>query len=172
MSTPSAAPARRRLVPGRAGTAAGLLAVASVVALRLWVAEPLLVGSDSMEPTLPEGGLVLLLKSGSPEERAVPGSLVVFAGPEDGRTTVKRVVAAGGQTVAIEDSVLVVDGVPVPEPFVDHNRIDGTWFGPVTVPPEHVFVLGDNRSPSVDSRDYGSVPAAVVEATVLLPRGR
>lgn len=172
MSTPSAAPARRRLVPGRAGTAAGLLAVASVVALRLWVAEPLLVGSDSMEPTLPEGGLVLLLKSGSPEERAVPGSLVVFAGPEDGRTTVKRVVAAGGQTVAIEDSVLVVDGVPVPEPFVDHSRIDGTWFGPVTVPPEHVFVLGDNRSPSVDSRDYGSVPVAVVEATVLLPRGR
>ncbi|GEO94364.1 signal peptidase I [Kocuria turfanensis] len=161
----------RRARPGRAGTAAGLLVVAAVVALRLWVVEPLVVGSDSMEPTLPEGGLVLLLKSGSPQERAVPGALVVLAGPDGGHSTVKRVVASGGQTVAIQDSVLVVDGAPVPEPFVDHDRIDGTWFGPVTVPPEHVFVLGDNRSPSVDSRDYGSVPLSVVEATVLLPRG-
>ncbi|MFI7579398.1 signal peptidase I [Kocuria kalidii] len=167
----AAAGAARRARTGRAGTAAALLAVASVVALRLWAVEPLVVVSDSMEPTLPEGGLVLLLRSGSPEGRAVPGSLVVFADPGDGHSTVKRVVAAGGQTVAIEDSVLVVDGTPVDEPFVDHSRIDGTWFGPVAVPPGHVFVLGDNRSPSVDSRDYGSVPASAVEATVLLPPG-
>ncbi|MGX5359237.1 signal peptidase I [Kocuria sp. KH4] len=170
MSAPAAAPGRR-LLPGRAGTAAGLLAVAGIVSLRLWVLEPLVVGSDSMEPALPQGGLVLLLKSGSPEERAVPGALVVFPDPGDGHSTVKRVVATGGQTVSIEDSVLVVDGAAVPEPHVDRSRIDGTWFGPVTVPAEHVFVLGDNRSPSVDSRDYGSLPVSAVEATVLLPRG-
>ncbi|MHC5558927.1 signal peptidase I [Kocuria sp. U4B] len=158
------APVRRRTA------AAVLLGAVAVLGCRLWLVEPLVVGSDSMEPTLPEGGVVLLLKAGSPDRRAEPGSLVVFAGPEDGHTTVKRVVAAEGQTVAIEDSVLVVDGDPVPEPFVDHSRIDATWFGPVTVPPAHVFVLGDNRSPSVDSRDYGSVPVAAVEATVLLPR--
>ncbi|MEX5299624.1 signal peptidase I [Kocuria sp. CPCC 205292] len=154
----------------RRTTAAVLLGAAAVLACRLWLVEPLLVGSDSMEPTLPEGGVVLLLKAAAPERRAVPGALVVFADPQDGRTTVKRVVAAGGQTVAIEDAVLVVDGEAVPEPFVDHSRIDATWFGPVTVPPGHLFVLGDNRYPSVDSRDYGTVPASSVEATVLLPR--
>ncbi|WP_240722284.1 signal peptidase I [Kocuria rosea] len=155
---------------GRRTTAAVLLGTAAVLACRLWLVEPLVVGSDSMEPTLPEGTVILLLKAGAPDRRAGTGSLVVFADPEDGRTTVKRVVAAGGQTVAIEDAVLVVDGEAVPEPFVDHSRIDATWFGPVTVPPGHLFVLGDNRSPSVDSRDYGSVPASAVEATVLLPR--
>jgi signal peptidase I len=151
-------------------TVAVLLGTAVVLACRLWLVEPLVVGSDSMEPTLPEGAVILLLKAGASDRRVGSGSLVVFADPEDGRTTVKRVVAAGGQTVAIEDAVLVVDGEAVPEPFVDHSRIDATWFGPVTVPPGHLFVLGDNRSPSVDSRDYGSVPVSAVEATVLLPR--
>ncbi|GAB2606028.1 signal peptidase I [Kocuria himachalensis] len=155
---------------GRRTTAAVLLGTAAVLACRLWLLEPLAVGSDSMEPTLPEGTVVLLLKAGAPDRRAAPGSLVVFADPQDGGSTVKRVVAGGGQTVAIEDAVLVVDGEAVPEPFVDHSRIDATWFGPVTVPPGHLFVMGDNRYPSVDSRDYGSIPASAVEATVLLPR--
>ncbi|MEF3119978.1 signal peptidase I [Kocuria flava] len=145
---------------------AGLLAACSVVALRLWVLEPLVVGSDSMEPTLREGALVLLLKTGDPD-RAVPGALVVFESPADGRTTVKRAVAREGQTVALEDSVLVVDGRPAAEPFVDRRSTDGEWFGPVTVPPRHVFVLGDNRALSLDSRDYGSVPVSAVEAVVL-----
>jgi signal peptidase I len=63
-------------------------------------------------------------------------------------------------------------GVPQPEPGIDHSRIDGTYFGPVTVPAGHVFVLGDNRAGSIDSRIYGSVPLGDLQATVLWPAGR
>lgn len=167
----AAVPGRpRRLLAGRRRGAALLLGVAAVLACRAWVLEPLVVASDSMEPAVPQGSLVLLLKTGPGADGAAAGDLVVFPNPVDGHTTVKRVVAVGGQSVAIEDALLVVDGERVHEPLVDHSRIDGTWFGPVTVPPEHVFVLGDSRGVSVDSRDYGSIPLSSVEATVLLPR--
>ncbi|WP_457972760.1 signal peptidase I [Arthrobacter sp. D1-17] len=130
------------------------------------------VSSESMEPSVPRGSIILLYKPG-PQLAGVPaGGLVVFSSPEDGRPTLKRAVALEGQTVAIEDSVLVVDGAPQPEPGIDHSRIDGTYFGPVTVPSGHVFVLGDNRSGSIDSRSYGSVPLENVQATVVWPLGR
>jgi signal peptidase I len=77
------------------------------------------------------------------------------------------VVAVGGDRVALEYAVLVVNGRPVSEPYVDHSRIDGTYFGPVTVPAGHVFVLGDNRFGSIDSRVYGPVPLDAVTGRVL-----
>ncbi|GAB3546179.1 signal peptidase I [Arthrobacter tumbae] len=139
--------------------------LAALLALRIWVLEPLIVASDSMEPTVPEGSTVLLLKSPSFEA----GSLVSFRSPIDDALTLKRVVAVAGQTVAFEDALLVIDGREIPEPFVDHSRIDGTYFGPVTVPAGHVFVLGDNRGRSIDSRDFGAIPVHSIEATVLWP---
>lgn len=159
----------RRRHRGRGTFRAVLLGLALVLAARIWLVAPVVVASNSMEPTLGEGSVALLLKPGPDPAGVSAGSTVVFPHPDDGSTTVKRVVATGGQTVAIEDSVLVVDGVAVDEPFVDRSRIDGTYFGPVTVPEGHVFVMGDNRGVSVDSRHFGSVPAEDLEATVLLP---
>lgn len=136
-----------------------------LVALRLWVIEPLWVSSASMEPTVPEGSIVLLYRHGEPVE----GSLVSFENPSGSGTVLKRVVAVGGQTVAIEDARLYIDGTAVSEPFVDHSRIDGTYFGPITVPAGHVFLMGDNRAASIDSREFGPLPADSIEATVVWP---
>jgi signal peptidase I len=93
--------------------------------------------------------------------------LVVFTSPEDGHDAIKRVIAVAGQEVALRDAVLHVDGVAVHEPQVDLSRIDGTWFGPVTVPDDAVFLMGDARGRSIDSRVYGSVPLEDVHGRVL-----
>jgi signal peptidase I len=153
---------------GKKTTTAAVLA-AGLLATRLWVLEPMTVSSESMEPAVPRGATILLYKAGPALGSLTAGALVVFTSPQDGHPALKRAIAFQGQTVAIEDSVLVVDGVPQPEPGIDHSRIDGTYFGPVTVPAGHVFVLGDNRSGSIDSRTYGSVPLEKVQATVLWP---
>lgn len=135
-----------------------VLVLGVVVLLRVAVMEPRQVTSQSMEPTLADGSVVLVNKLGPRLDGVHRDDIVVFASPEDGRDAVKRVVAVGGQQVAIRDAVLYVDGIPVVEPQVDASRIDGVWFGPVAVPERTVFVLGDSRSGSVDSRVYGPVP--------------
>lgn len=152
----------------RLGLVAVLVAAAVVLlAVRAWVVEPLTVSSDSMEPTIREGSVVLLYKPAAAADSIRNGEVVAFSSPDDGRTAIKRVVAGEGQMVAIRDSRLYVDDVAVPEPFIDHSRIDGTFFGPVQVPAESVFVLGDNRGVSIDSRDYGAVPLMAIQGTLL-----
>jgi signal peptidase I len=134
-----------------------LLPIALLFACRALVAEPFHVPSDSMRPTLEAGDRVvankLAYRLGSPQA----GDLVVLQGPR-GDVFAKRIVALGGQRVEIRDGVLFVDRRPRREPYVDPDMVDGFFFGPAHVPPGTVFVLGDNRGDSEDSRDFGAVP--------------
>lgn len=120
-----------------------------------------------MEPTIPSGAVVLMYKPAAAAGRIQNGVVVVFTNPVDGHTAIKRVIAGEGQSVAIRDSELYVDDVPVPENFVDHSRIDATYFGPIKVPAGSVFLLGDNRGVSIDSRDFGPVPMTAIQGTLL-----
>jgi signal peptidase I len=142
--------------------------VVLVAVLLVTAVEPLRVSSQSMRPTLEAGDQVLVDKLSVRWRPPAEGELIVFRDPERDELVVKRVVARSGRTVAIEDAVLVVDATPRYEPQVDLSRIDSTYFGPVTVPPDAVFVLGDNRSESIDSRNYGSVPLENVVGRVVL----
>ena len=159
--TVTAGPARRAT-----RRRAGLLVVAALalVTLRLFVVAPLRVDGDSMAPTLRSGDVAVMRKFGAPHA----GQVVSLRDPQDGSPVVKRVVALGGQTVEIRDAYLYVDGTEVDEPFVDHSRIDGVYFGPVTVPAGNVFVLGDSRNGSIDSRIFGPVPAGSVTGRELV----
>jgi signal peptidase I len=126
---------------------------------RALVAEPFAVPSDSMAPTVQRGDQVvankLAYRLGAPRI----GDVVVFHDPRGGREVLlKRVVALAGQRVEIRDGVLFVDGRPRHEAYVDHDLVDGFFFGPARVAPDGVFVLGDNRGDSADSREFGSVP--------------
>jgi signal peptidase I len=155
------APARRRAVRVRAALLAA--AVLVLVLVRAFVAEPVRVAGDSMAPTLRSGDVVLVDRAGRPRV----GQLLL-RDPTDGRPVVKRLVAVGGQTVEIRDAYLFVDGLRVDEPYVDHSRIDGVYFGPSTVPAGSVFVLGDSRDGSIDSRVFGPVPADAVTGRIVL----
>jgi signal peptidase I len=113
------------------------------------------VSSGSMDPTIAMGDLVLLDRSAGPVRRM---DVVVVEDPEGDGLLVKRAVALGGDTVGLEDGVLVVNGTSVCETAVDQSRVDGVYFGPVTVPVDDVFLLGDERGDSIDSRDFGPLP--------------
>ena len=165
------ASARRRIVRPPAGLVrwgvVTVTLVAIIVLLRVFALDWHPVASDSMAPTVDSGDIVVVDKLPWRSDHVTRGELVTFASPVDRKPLVKRVVAVAGDTVAIDDAVLVVNGHRVSEPYVDYGRIDGTYFGPVTVPPDHLFVLGDNRSGSVDSRVYGAIPSDAVTGRVL-----
>jgi signal peptidase I len=124
------------------------------------------VESDSMTPTLDAGDLVLVERDPGVVHRR---DVVVVRDPQSDGRLVKRVVAVGGDTLRITDGVLMVDDEPVCEPSIDPARIDGLFFRTVTVPAGQLFLLGDDRRDSVDSRDFGTVPQTDV---VGLVRGR
>jgi signal peptidase I len=140
-----------------------LAVVAAVMGVRATVVEPVRVSSASMEPTLFPKDLLLLEKLST---SAHPGDMVAFDDPQ-GTFTVKRVVALPGDKVEIQDADLYINDRRVPEPYVDHARIDGLFFGPVTVPAGSVFLLGDNRGRSVDSRIYGAIPTSHLRGRVV-----
>ena len=145
---------------------AAVLVVAAVVVGRLFFLDVMRVTSGSMEPTVC-GGDVVLTGRLAPDVPLAGGDIVVFTNPEDGSDSLKRVVALPGQVVTMEDGQLVVDGVAVDEPYVDLSTIDGVYFGPKTVPPGGVFLMGDNRELSIDSRQYGAVDRMAVHDRML-----
>ncbi|CAN5648108.1 signal peptidase I [soil metagenome] len=124
--------------------------------VRPFVAEVLFIPSGSMAPTLEAGDRVLAEKLAYRISEPRRGDLAVFEA--DGALNVKRVAGLAGDRVEIRDGVLHVNGEPRREPYVDRRLNDGNFFGPEKVPEGHVFVLGDNRQNSLDSRSLGSIP--------------
>jgi signal peptidase I len=103
-----------------------------------------------MEQTLPVGSYIAVR-----EDAAVGrGDIIVHRMPDvPGGTFTRRVVAIGGDTIACcEGGNVVLNGEELREPYVFED--DRQPFGPVTVPPSRLFVLGDHRSASSDSRSY------------------
>jgi signal peptidase I len=149
--------------------------LAALVLAWVFLAEPMRVPSSSMRPTLLPGDQVLVDKVTYRFREPTRGDLVVFHPPEGGGLVLKRVVALPGDRVGLRDGVLVVNGQEVRETYVDHESVDGSFFGPVTIPSGRIFVLGDQRANSEDSRAYGPVPLDDVVGRadlVLWPPGR
>ena len=86
------------------------------------------------------------------------GDIVVFESSEFGEDLIKRVVGLPGDNILIVHGSLYVNGEQQKEPYLNTELSDKSSYGPDTVPPGHVFVMGDNRADSSDSRIFGPVP--------------
>jgi signal peptidase I len=136
-----------------------LLCIAFVFGfVRPFVAEVLFIPSGSMSPTLEAGDRVLADKLAYRFGEPRRGELALFDSPEEeGGLNVKRIVGIAGDEVEIQDGVLHVNGDRRREAYVDYRLNDGDFFGPLNVPEGHVFVMGDNRQNSLDSRSFGPI---------------
>ncbi len=122
------------------------------------------IPSESMVPTLEIGDRVLVNKLAYKAHDVNHGDLIVFerppeaarAGQDDIKDLIKRVIAVGGDTVESRNGLVYVNGERIDEPYL----VEGTPTErlPLTEVPEgHVFVMGDNRTNSEDSRDFGPI---------------
>jgi signal peptidase I len=100
------------------------------------------------------------------------GDIIVFRYPVNPRQDfIKRCVAVGGQTVEIRNKVLYVDGKRQTEPYAVHDDPrtlpQRDTFGPYKVPAGHLFMMGDNRDNSQDSRFWGPLPESMVKGKAM-----
>jgi signal peptidase I len=134
--------------------------------VRPFVVEPMNVPSASMAPTLEPGDRVLTNKFVYDVADPDRGDLVVFESVDERKDEeiVKRVVGLPGEEISVQEGVLLVNGEAPHEPYLlgtqeSPNKTPGVdSFGPMVVPQNHVFVMGDNRTNSYDSRFFGPVP--------------
>ncbi len=132
-----------------------ILAVVLAALVRLFVFEPFYIPSQSMEPTLLPRDRIIVNKLAYKFHPPQRGDIVVFKYPYDpSRDFIKRIVAFGGETVAIRQSHVFINGVRLEEPYLPYHAPVPN-FGPIRVPRDHYFVMGDNRSNSDDSRFWG-----------------
>ncbi|MGI6229502.1 MAG: signal peptidase I [Tractidigestivibacter sp.] len=153
-----------------------LVAFVIAVLLRLFVVEVNVVPTASMLDTIQEGDLIFGLRISLLWDDPDQGDVVTFKSVTDSDTTlVKRVIAVGGQTVDLRDGVVYVDGVALDEPYTEgkpsYSLSDTAGSAgityPYTVPDGYVWVMGDNRTNSLDSRYFGPVPVSSVTSKVI-----
>ena len=144
--------------------------------VRPFVMEAFYIPSESMVPTFEVGDRVFVNKFIYRFREPKQGEIVVFKSIEgEQEDLIKRVVGVPGDTITLDNGMLLVNGVPKDEPYVNHQLPDPSSFGPITVPEGKVFVLGDNRANSRDSRFFGPLPIQDVEGeafVIFWPPGR
>ena len=147
---------------------AGILGGALIVALVVtkFLIQAFFIPSGSMLPTLAVDDRVLVNKLSYDLHEVNRGDLVVFERPaseadSDVKDLIKRVVALEGDTVESRDGQLVVNGEPLEEPYVPAGA-ETSGVETQTIPPGHVFVMGDNREDSRDSRFFGPLPEELI----------
>lgn len=124
------------------------------------------IPSGSMEETIETGDMVFAEKVSYYFREPAAGDIVTFEDPlVPGRILIKRCIATEGQTVELVDGQVVVDGAPLDEPYTDgkpSEPLSSDIEYPYTVPDGCVWVMGDNRTNSQDSRYFGAIPVDTV----------
>lgn len=139
------------------------VAIGAALLVRAFVLQQFAVSGNSMYSTLHNGDRVLVNKLSYRLHDPRRGDVVVLKTLESigERDLIKRVVALAGETVEYHECVLLVDGVVLVEPYLDPEVVKPSSCGadqnPLVVPEDSVYVMGDNRAGSKDSRDLGAI---------------
>ena len=159
-----------------------VIAVVLALFIRTFVVQAFKIPSGSMKPTLLVGDHILvnkfiygikipftdktIIKLGKPKR----GDVVVFKYPLDTKKDyIKRVIGLPGDTVELTNKQLLINGKVRDDPHASYSVYGNLrTFGPVTVPAHHLFVMGDNRDESSDSRVWGFVPYAYLKGKAFL----
>jgi len=166
-----------------------VIAVILALFIRTFVVQAFKIPTGSMEENLLIGDHLLVNKFvlgpslTAVERRLLPiapperGEIVVFKFPEEPeRDFIKRVIGLPGETIELHERRVFVDGEPLDEPYAHYLLPPGSGdldevtsldvrerYGPVTVPRDHYFVMGDNRDNSQDSRYWGFLPRELIK---------
>jgi signal peptidase I len=155
------------------------------------MAEAFRIGSESMVPSIMKGDQLLADKTAYDKAEPQRGDIILFSNPQNRKQrNVKRIVALGGDTVEIKNGQLLINGQPLQREQIKAGQQEGDIFyeinngvryqiciakssgtseatamdfGPVTVPQYQCFVMGDNRSNSYDSRQYGTISLGAIK---------
>ncbi|MFQ5720225.1 MAG: signal peptidase I [Acidobacteriota bacterium] len=147
---------------------AGLAFLVSLFTL-IFLFQPFKVEGTSMMPSLQDQERILVNKVAYDVGTIQRGDLVVFRYPRDpSKTFIKRIIAGPGDVVRIHHGIVWVNGRPLQESY-RYDEPEGPGdYGPETVPGGTYFVLGDHRSVSLDSRDWGVVSGAAIFGKAVL----
>ncbi len=160
-----------------------VIAVILALFVRTWVVQAFKIPTGSMEQNLLIGDHLLVNKfvyapaATAAERMLLPvgeyqrGDVLVFKYPEDPeRDFIKRLIGLPGETIELRQSRVFINGEPIAEPYLDAMRQGGhmppdirATFGPQVVPEGHLFMMGDNRGDSQDSRYWGPLPVGYVK---------
>jgi signal peptidase I len=163
----------------------GVVVVAVVIAvlLRTFVVATYSIPSGSMEPTLQIGDRIVVDKLSYHLHGVDAGNIIVFATPPEEDCAgppvadlVKRVIGLPGQSISLSEGRVYIDGKPLAEPWLPPSVREETYPGPSSqpyalhrafhIPAGDVFVMGDNRTQSCDSRYWGPVPESTIVGKV------
>lgn len=138
-----------------------------IAAIILYFVLPSRVKQHSMENTLKPGQFIFastfMYDINKPETGDIALMKVNYDGTREKRL-VKRIIAVEGQHIVIKDGTVTVDGQLLVEEYIKDQTTPG--YIDIIVPAKHVFVMGDNRLVSIDSRSFGTVPLSKVYAKV------
>jgi signal peptidase I len=137
------------------------LAISAFIIVFLY--QPVKVEGTSMMPSLDDQERIFINKFVYRIEPIQHGDIIVFRYPRDpAKSFIKRVIGIAGDHVRIEDGRVYLNGKLLVEDYVPHAYQDDRSYADVVVPPDSYFVLGDHRSLSNDSRDFGPVDASYI----------
>ena len=142
-----------------------IVALTLAFIIRVFIAEPRYIPSESMFPTLETGDRLVIEKVGYKFHPPEKGDIIVFQPPkmlrlignfDKSQAFIKRVIAQAGETVAVKDGLVYVNDLPMTEDYI--AAPPEYELATVTVPEGQLFVMGDNRNNSNDSHIWGFLP--------------